>query len=169
MGLMDILSQYAGQALSGGQAPAAVPRTRTSRKSPRKLRRSCSAAASAQAAGRRRGRLRVVDRQALRELRLAAADRACSNGSSRPQAPPSSRPSPAARSAISRSPARQAQQADADAITPAQAGELAAAAKQSNPGIVSELGSFYSQHPTLVKTLGAAALAIAMSHMASHT
>ena len=65
-------------------------------------------------------------------------------------------------------PGATAQEADANAITPAQAGELAGAARQSNPGIVSELGSFYSQHPTLVKTLGAAALAIAMSHMASH-
>jgi hypothetical protein len=65
-------------------------------------------------------------------------------------------------------PGAQAQQEDADKITPAQAGELAGAAKQTNPGIVSELGSFYSQHPTLVKTLGAAALAIAMSHMANH-
>jgi hypothetical protein len=60
-----------------------------------------------------------------------------------------------------------AQEADANAITPTQAGELAGTARQSNPGIVAELGSFYSQHPTLVKTLGAAALAMAMSHMAS--
>ena len=65
-------------------------------------------------------------------------------------------------------PGSTAQESDANAITPVQAGELAAAARQSNPGIVSELGSFYSQHPTLVKTLGAAALAIAMRHMASH-
>ena len=65
-------------------------------------------------------------------------------------------------------PGASAQESDADAISPAQAGELATAARQSNPGIVSELGSFYTQHPTLVKTLGAAALAMAMSHMASH-
>jgi hypothetical protein len=64
-------------------------------------------------------------------------------------------------------PGATAQQSDANAITPSQAGELAGAARQSDPGIVSELGSFYSQHPTLVKSLGAAALAIAMSHMAN--
>ena len=65
-------------------------------------------------------------------------------------------------------PGASAQVSDANAISPAQAGELAAAARQSNPGIVSELGSFYTQHPTLVKTLGTAALSMALSHMASH-
>jgi hypothetical protein len=56
--------------------------------------------------------------------------------------------------------------ADAEAVTPAQAGELAGAARRSDSSIVDELGSFYSQHPALVKTLGAAALTMAMSHMA---
>jgi len=65
-------------------------------------------------------------------------------------------------------PGAAAQPSDADILTPAQAGELAGAARQSNPGIVSELGDFYAQHPTLVKALGAAALAIAMRHMSSH-
>lgn len=55
---------------------------------------------------------------------------------------------------------------DADAVTPSQAGELAAAARRNDPGIVSRVGSFYAQHPMVVKALGAAALAIAMNHMA---
>lgn len=58
------------------------------------------------------------------------------------------------------------EEADADAIDPSQAGQLAGAARQSNPGIVSELGSFCSRHPALVKCLGSAALAMAMSHLA---
>ena len=60
-------------------------------------------------------------------------------------------------------------------ITPAQAaqvssGELstiAASAQQQNSSIVDRLGSFYAQHPTLVKTLGVAALGAVMSHMSS--
>jgi hypothetical protein len=63
-------------------------------------------------------------------------------------------------------PGTSVQPSDANAVTPAQAGELAAAAQQNNGGIVQELGAFYAQHPTLVKTLGAAALAMAMNHMA---
>jgi hypothetical protein len=58
-------------------------------------------------------------------------------------------------------------------ITPAQASQvsasdvaqLAAHAEQKNPGVVDSVGSFYAQHPTLVKTLGAAALAVALGHM----
>ena len=39
---------------------------------------------------------------------------------------------------------------------------------QHNPGVVSEMGSFYSEHPTLVKTLGAAAMMVAMRSIAEH-
>ena len=56
--------------------------------------------------------------------------------------------------------------ADANSVTPAQAGELANAAHAKDPGIVDRVGSFYSQHPMVVKALGAAALVVAMSHMA---
>jgi len=59
--------------------------------------------------------------------------------------------------------------ADADTVTPAQAGELAAAAHAKDPGIIDRVGSFYSEHPQVVKALGAAALAVAMSHMARRT
>jgi len=58
------------------------------------------------------------------------------------------------------------QPADTDALTPAQAGELASAAHANDPGIVDRVGAFYSQHPTVVKALGAAALAFAMNRMA---
>ena len=58
---------------------------------------------------------------------------------------------------------------DAGAISPAQAGELAAAAQQRDPSVIDRVGSFYAQHPTVVKALGAAALAMAMSHMADRT
>jgi hypothetical protein len=44
--------------------------------------------------------------------------------------------------------------------------ELAAKAEQQNPGIVDRMGDFYAEHPTLVKAIGGAALAIALGHMA---
>jgi hypothetical protein len=50
-------------------------------------------------------------------------------------------------------------------VTPAQAAELAAAAHAKDP-IVDRVGSFHSKHPQVVKALGAAALAVAMSHVA---
>jgi len=43
--------------------------------------------------------------------------------------------------------------------------ELASHAQNQSPSIVDEVSSFYAQHPALVKGLGAAALAIAMSKM----
>jgi hypothetical protein len=39
-------------------------------------------------------------------------------------------------------------------------------AEQRDPSIVDQLSDLYARHPTLVKTLGAAALAIAMSQIA---
>ncbi|MEO7055916.1 MAG: hypothetical protein ABI281_04485 [Caldimonas sp.] len=61
----------------------------------------------------------------------------------------------------------------ATSITPEQASQLsptdvatiAAQAEKQDPSIVDRLGNFYAQHPTLVKTLGVAALGIAMRHM----
>lgn len=58
-------------------------------------------------------------------------------------------------------------------ITPEQAAQvsandvsqLAAHAEQHNPSVIDRLGSFYAQHPTVVKTLGAAALAVALGHL----
>lgn len=41
-----------------------------------------------------------------------------------------------------------------------QVAQIATQAKSTNPGIVESMSSFYAQHPVLVKSLGAAALAI---------
>ena len=54
----------------------------------------------------------------------------------------------------------------ASQLSPEQVQDIAAHAEQQNPGIVDQMGNFYSQHPTLVKALGGAALAIALGHMA---
>jgi hypothetical protein len=54
----------------------------------------------------------------------------------------------------------------ASQMSPEQVQEIAAKAEQHNPGIVDRMGDFYAEHPTLVKTIGGAALAIALGHMA---
>jgi hypothetical protein len=54
----------------------------------------------------------------------------------------------------------------ASQVSPQQFQEIANKAEQHNPGVVERMGDFYSQHPDLVKGLGAAALAIALGHMA---
>jgi hypothetical protein len=38
--------------------------------------------------------------------------------------------------------------------------------EQSNPGVVDTMSSFYAQHPTLVKTLGSAAMMVALRRIA---
>jgi hypothetical protein len=57
----------------------------------------------------------------------------------------------------------QATSISADAVS-----ALAQQVHSQNPGIVQEMGSFYSQHPTLVKTLGSAAMVLAMRKIAEH-
>jgi hypothetical protein len=54
----------------------------------------------------------------------------------------------------------------ANQLSPDQVTQIAAQAEQHNPGVVDQMGNFYSEHPTLVKALGGAALAIALGHMA---
>ena len=54
----------------------------------------------------------------------------------------------------------QAQQVPPEAVR-----QLAANAQQKNPSIIDKASSFYAQHPTLIKTLGAGSLAFIMSHM----
>ena len=54
----------------------------------------------------------------------------------------------------------------ANQVSPEQVQELAAKAEQQNPGIVERMGDFYAEHPSLVKAIGGAALAIALGHMA---
>jgi hypothetical protein len=55
----------------------------------------------------------------------------------------------------------------AQQITPTAIKQLADRAETADGSIVDKLSGFYSQHPTLVKTLGATALAMVMSRMAS--
>ena len=59
-------------------------------------------------------------------------------------------------------------------ITPEQAAqippevvqEIAAQAEKKDPSVIDQVSSFYAEHPTLVKTLGAAALTIAIAQIA---
>jgi hypothetical protein len=51
-------------------------------------------------------------------------------------------------------------------ISPSQVQDLANHAEKHDPSIFDKLGSFYAQHPDLVKRLGAAALTIAMANIA---
>ncbi len=55
---------------------------------------------------------------------------------------------------------------EAAQVTPQQVAQVATHAEQNKPGIVATMSDFYAQHPTLVTTLGSAALSIAMTKMA---
>jgi len=57
---------------------------------------------------------------------------------------------------------QQAQQVKPDAVQ-----VLAQQASQKNPSIVDTAAQFYAQHPALVKTIGASALALLMSRVSS--
>jgi hypothetical protein len=52
-------------------------------------------------------------------------------------------------------------------MTPAQVQEIATRAEQHDPSVLDHVGDFYAQHPQLVKTLGSAALAIALAGVAN--
>jgi hypothetical protein len=52
-------------------------------------------------------------------------------------------------------------------VSPEQVKEIAAEAEKKDPGILDRIGSFYSQHPDVVKGLGGAALAIALGQIAN--
>jgi hypothetical protein len=54
----------------------------------------------------------------------------------------------------------------ASQVTPAQVQEIATQAEQHDPGVLDKIGGFYADHPQLVKTLGSAALAIALAGVA---
>ncbi len=54
----------------------------------------------------------------------------------------------------------------ASQVTPQQVQQMADHAEQHSPGIIEQMSDFYAEHPTLVKSLGGAALAIALSRMA---
>lgn len=53
----------------------------------------------------------------------------------------------------------------ASQLSPAQMQEIATHAEQHDPTIVDRMGSFYAEHPTLVKSLGATALAFALGSL----
>ena len=53
----------------------------------------------------------------------------------------------------------------AQQVPPETVHQLAQQAEKNDPSIVDRASEFYAQHPTLVKTLGAASLAMIMSHM----
>ena len=54
----------------------------------------------------------------------------------------------------------------AEQISPEAVQHLAAHAESQDPSIVDRASSFYAEHPTLVKTLGGAALTLALAHIA---
>jgi len=54
----------------------------------------------------------------------------------------------------------------ASQVTPTQVQEIATQAEQHDPGVLDKIGGFYADHPQLVKTLGSAALAIALAGVA---
>jgi hypothetical protein len=54
----------------------------------------------------------------------------------------------------------------AQQITPEAVQQLASHAEKVNPSIVDTASSFYAQHPTLVKTIGGAALSVVMAKIA---
>jgi hypothetical protein len=54
----------------------------------------------------------------------------------------------------------------ASQLTPDQVQQIADHAQQHNPGIVEHMSDFYAQHSGLIKTLGGAALTIALAKMA---
>lgn len=56
--------------------------------------------------------------------------------------------------------------AQASQLSPAQVQVIAEHAEKADPGIIDQLSAFYAEHPTLVKTVGAAALSIALAKMA---
>ena len=56
---------------------------------------------------------------------------------------------------------------EATQVTPEQVQQIAARAEQSSPSIIDKMSEFYAQHSGLVQTLGSAALAIALAHMAN--
>ena len=53
----------------------------------------------------------------------------------------------------------------ASQLSPDQVREIAAQAEQTHPGVIDQMSQFYAQHSGLIKTLGGAALAIALAKM----
>ncbi|WP_428423077.1 hypothetical protein [Methylibium sp.] len=56
----------------------------------------------------------------------------------------------------------------ASRLTPEQVRQIADHAEQHSPGIIDKMSGFYAEHPGLIKTLGSAALTIALAKMAQN-
>jgi len=55
----------------------------------------------------------------------------------------------------------------AEQVSPEVAQEIAAHAEKHDPSIIDTVSNFYAEHPTLIKSLGSAALAITLAKIAS--
>jgi len=62
--------------------------------------------------------------------------------------------------------AKQLTPEQAEGVSPETVQQLASHAERADPSIVDKASSFYSQHPALVKTLGAGVLSIALAKLA---
>jgi hypothetical protein len=62
--------------------------------------------------------------------------------------------------------ARQLTPEQAQSVSPEVVQQLASHAERADPSIVDKASAFYSQHPALVKTLGAGVLSVAMAKLA---
>ena len=58
--------------------------------------------------------------------------------------------------------------AQASQLTPQQVHDVVEHAHQTNPGVADQLAAFYADHASLIKTLGGAALVVAMAKMKEH-
>ena len=56
--------------------------------------------------------------------------------------------------------------AQASQLSPEQVQVIAEHAEKADPSVIDQLSNFYAEHPTLVKTVGSAALTIALAKMA---
>ncbi len=56
----------------------------------------------------------------------------------------------------------------ASQVSPQQVQEIVTHADQNQPGVADDLGRFYAQHSGLIKTLGSAALVVALAKMKNH-
>lgn len=57
----------------------------------------------------------------------------------------------------------------AAALSPAEVGQIVDHADQSHGGVADALAGFYAEHATLIKTLGGAAMVVAMAHLKERT
>ena len=56
----------------------------------------------------------------------------------------------------------------ASQLSPSDVNAIAEHAQQQDPSIVDRVGSFYAQHPSLVRTLGSVALSAIMGHLSAN-